>query len=294
MLGEDKVRVAFLGTGLMGLPMASRLIEAGYPLTVYNRTRQKAEPLRLKGAEVVEDPAQAVRSATCVIVMLTDSEAVSQVLLAPHVQVELPGRVVVQMGTIAPDESVELAARFRTLGSDYFEAPVMGGPSHAREGSLITLVGAEPDLWERWSHIFMPFSAHVRHIGPVGKAAVLKLALNHLIASLTATFAFSLGLVVKHEVSVELFMELSRLTGLFATPFESKLPRMLDRNYQAPNYPVRLVLKDVDLMIEEADRLGINRTVVNSVKDILTSVVAAGWSEGDYSAMYEVIAPATN
>jgi 3-hydroxyisobutyrate dehydrogenase len=290
MADSQDDRIAFLGTGRMGQPMATRLLAEGYPLVAYNRTLERTEPVRLAGARVASSPEEAIGSSDCVVVMLTDAAAVRQVLLARKAREALKGRTVIQMGTIGPWESQALQCEIEAAGSEYLEAPVMGGPSDAQAGELIAMLGATPIQFDRWTDLLRAFSSSVHLIGPVGSAAALKLALNQLIASL-ATFSLSLGIVLRGNVRVEDFIEIGNQRGLFAPLFTKKLTRMLEREYQAPNYPVDLVIKDVDLMLEYARMQGLQATILADVRQLLESASRAGWGNGDYSAMYDIVAP---
>ena len=135
------MKVAFLGMGLMGLPMAERILDADHQLVVFNRTPEKAEPLKALGADIAEDPHDALQSAECIILMLADAQAIRGVLLSPRSRTELSGRTVIQMGTISPTESIAFNGAVQKAGGEYFEAPVLGSVTEAKEGSLILMVG---------------------------------------------------------------------------------------------------------------------------------------------------------
>jgi len=172
-------KVAFLGTGLLGFPMAERLLENRVPLTVWNRTRTKAEPLAERGAAVADSPREALRGADIVILMLTDFPAIRKVLLGPEVLPLVQGRVVVQMGTIAPAESLATAEAVEEAGGRYLEAPVLGSIPQARAAELMVLAGGDAAHLEEVRPVLACFGP-LRHIGGVGDAAALKLALNQL------------------------------------------------------------------------------------------------------------------
>src|SRR5574341_1065575 len=128
------MNVALLGTGLMGKPMAERLRAAGHGVTVYNRTKEKAAGLGAAGISIAERPAEAVRAASCVILMLADAKAIRAVLLARRTRKDLAGRTVIQMGTIGPQESQAINKEVLAAGGDYLEAPVLGSIAEAQAG----------------------------------------------------------------------------------------------------------------------------------------------------------------
>jgi 3-hydroxyisobutyrate dehydrogenase len=287
------MKIAFLGTGLMGRPMAERLLSSGHLLVVYNRTREKAEPLAAAGAELAATPQAALTGAELVILMLADAAAIEETLFANAVAPKLPaGLTLVQMGTISPPQSRGFKERWEKAGGEYLEAPVLGSTPQAREGNLVVMVGSTEDQYERWLPVLERFSPDPLYIGPVGKASALKLALNQLIASLTAAFSFSLGLVRRSLVDVDQFMKILRSSSLFAPTFDQKLPRYLRRDFSAPHFPTRHLLKDVRLVLEEGKSAGLSTEALEGVREIVEKAVAVGLGEEDYSSIYEAVDPA--
>lgn len=283
--------IAFLGTGLMGQPMAERLLAAGHAVVVYNRTEEKAAQLRSKGAVVAEQPDEAIRSAECVILMLADAQAIRQVLLSESSRNALRGRTVIQMGTIGLRESEGIQQDVVAAGAEYLEAPVLGSLPEARAGNLIVMVGGSPDQFERWSGLLQCFGSTPRRIGPVAQAAATKLALNQLIASLTAAFVLSIALVQRAQVPVDTFMAILRESALYAPAFDKRLLRLLHRDYGNPNFPTRHLLKDVNLFLAEAGDLGLETSTLKGVRHVLEQAVEKGWGDADYAALFDVVNP---
>ncbi|KDA53383.1 hypothetical protein EG19_06430 [Thermoanaerobaculum aquaticum] len=281
--------VAFFGTGLMGFPMAKRLLESGFPVTAWNRTHEKAAPLAALGAQVATTPAQALEHADVAILMLAHAEAIGKTLLAAETAPFLSGKTVVQMGTIGPEESKTLAAEIASHGGRYLEAPVLGSVPQAEAGKLEVMAGGEKALFEELLPVFRCFGPNPRWIGPVGAAATLKLALNHLIAAQAAAFATSLALVQKAHVPLELFLEILRPSAFYAPTFERKLPVMLDPLHAKVNFPAKHMLKDVRLIRTTAEALGINPTLVASLEALFAATENAGLADADYAAVAQVI-----
>jgi 3-hydroxyisobutyrate dehydrogenase len=285
------MKVGFLGTGLMGLPMAQRLLDANIKLVAYNRTPAKLEPLRAAGAEIAEHPQDAIRACECVIMMLTDTSAIRNVLLSDSSRQQLPGRTVIQMGTIAPSETKAIRDEVVAAGGDYLEAPVLGSIPEVKAGKLIVMVGGSPEQFQRWSDLLQNFGSEPLLIGPLGTAAAVKLALNQLIASLSTAFALSLGFVQRQGIDVDLFMQILRDSALYAPTFDKKLQRMLDRNYSNPNFPTKHLMKDTDLFITEAQLDGLNVSSIEGVRNILAMALNKSFSENDYSSLFSAINP---
>ncbi|WP_414541173.1 NAD(P)-dependent oxidoreductase [Nostoc sp. CCY0012] len=283
------MKVAFLGTGLMGLPMAQRLLAANIELVAYNRTPEKLAPLQAAGAEIVTHPRQAIREAEYIILMLTNAAAIYHVLLSDTSWRTLEGRTVIQMGTITPTESQEIRDAVIGGGGEYIEAPVLGSIPEAKSGKLIVMVGAEPEQYQRHLKILQNFGSEPILIGPVGAASGLKLALNQLIASLTTGFALSLAFVERQGIDVDLFMQILRDSALYAPTFDKKLRRMLDGNYTNPNFPTKHLLKDTDLFISEAKALGLDLTSIEAVRHILQTAMKMSFANDDYSSIFSAM-----
>jgi 3-hydroxyisobutyrate dehydrogenase len=153
------------------------------------------------------------------------------------------------------------------------------------------MVGGNERQFIQWGPLFRSLSREPRLVGPVGKAASLKLALNQLIAAEISAFALSLGLVQRTGIAVDTFMAVLRESALFAPAFEKKLPRLLTRDYQHPNFSARHLLKDVELFLKEASGYELTTSSLEGIKPVLQRTIAQGLGDSDYSAIFEVINP---
>jgi 3-hydroxyisobutyrate dehydrogenase len=156
---------------------------------------------------------------------------------------------------------------------------------------LQVMVGASREQFERWGSLLECFGKALVLVGPVGQAAALKLALNQLIASMTAAFALSLGFVERHRVPVSRFMEILRPSALYAPTFDKKLPRMVSRDYSSPTFPAKHLAKDVSLFLEAARGQELETSSLESCLALLRSTLAAGLGDTDYSSLYEATCP---
>lgn len=283
------MKVAFLGTGLMGLPMAQRLLAANIELVAYNRTPEKLAPLQAAGAEIVTQPRQAIRSAECIILMLSNAAAIYHVLLTDTSWHTLSGRSIIQMGTITPIESQEIRDAVVAAGGEYIEAPVLGSIPEAETGKLIVMVGAESKQYQRHLPLLQHFGTEPLLIGPVGSASSLTLALNQLIASLTTSFALSLAFIQLQRIDIDLFMQVLRDSKLYAPTFDQNLQRMLEGNYANANLPTKQLIKVTDLFISEAKSLGLNLNSIEGVRQILQAAMQMSRPEDDYSSVFPAI-----
>ena len=283
--------ITLLGTGLLGRAIAERLQSVGHTVTVYNRTTTKALPLQACGISVVTRPEEAIAQADCVVLMLADAAAIRAVLLTPASLAALRDKTVIQMGTIAQDESLALQAEIERVGGSYCEAPVLGSLAEAQAGTLLVMVGGTEGQFVQWGPLFRSLCREPRLIGPAGKAASLKLALNQLIVAEISAFALSLGLVQRAGVPVDTFMAILRESALFAPAFEKKLPRLLTRDYQHPNFSTRHLLKDAELFLREASGYALTTSSLEGIRPLLERSIKQGLGDSDYSAIFEIINP---
>lgn len=283
--------IGFLGTGLLGFPMAERLVRGDYQVHAWNRTLEKAEPLAQVGVDVCETASDAVSKAQIVVLMLSDAQAIEEVLFDRVGTTKFAGRTIVQMGTIGPDESQRFAHDLGIAGCVYLEAPVMGSIPEARAGKLIVMCGGEEEVYRRLLPLFETFGPDPRYVGPVGSAATLKLALNHLIAAHIAAFSQSFGLVRRSGGSVDLFMDVLRRTSLYAPVFDKKLPLMLRREFADTHFPTKHLLKDVRLFERAAGHLGLRTDLSETLVSLLRRSLELGTGEMDYSSLYLALDP---
>lgn len=285
------MNVALLGIGLLGQAVAERLHATGHTLSAYNRSVEKTLALHQQGIRIASTAAEAVSAANVVILLLSDTAAIRAVLFDSSTSRAITGRTIIQMGTIGPAESGAIQEEVTALGGRYLEAPVLGSIAEAKAGSLLIMVGATPEHYAEWSPLLHALGSDVRLIGPVGKAAVMKLALNQLIAAEMAAFALSLGLVRQGGVDVDHFMGVLRKSALYAPMFDKKLSRLAKRNYGRPNFSTRHLLKDVELTLAAAETARLSPGGLPGVRSLLIDTIAMGLGEVDYSAIYDRVDP---
>lgn len=286
---QSTSRYGVIGLGLMGAPIAQRLLNAKLPVTVYNRSPQKAQPLGELGATIALSPQDLLRQTDIILLMLTDAQAIRDMVLGEPAA--LAGKTIVQMSTIAPEESRDLQASITAAGAQYLEAPVLGSIPEAKAGTLILMVGATPGQFAEVQPLLLQLGPEPMLIGPVGVAMALKLAMNQLIASLTQAFALSLGYCDRQAVPIESLMAILRSSALYAPTFDKKLDRMVTRNYENPNFPAKHLAKDVALFARSAEPLGLDISGLLGVKSILDKTLAIGLGEGDYCALFSAVNP---
>jgi 3-hydroxyisobutyrate dehydrogenase len=285
------MKVAVLGLGLMGSAIALRLRAQGLDVVGWNRSPERAAALAEQGLAIAPTAAEALADAEAAVLVLADAAAITATLFAPGAEERLAGRAVVQMGTIAPAESRTLARRVGAAGGQYLEAPVLGSLPEARDGRLIVMAGGDQGLFERCLPVLQALGREPRRIGPVGQAAALKLAMNQLIAGLTATFSLSLGLVRSEGIDPSQFMELLRGSALYAPTFDKKLDKYLAHAYGQANFPLKHLLKDVRLFRTVAEQAGLDTALITTIEAACIRALSQGYGDQDYSALYEALVP---
>lgn len=283
------MKIAFLGTGLMGGLMAERLLEKKYNVIVWNRTKSKTEKLKKFGAKIAATAKEAISECDLIITMLSDFNAVSSVLFPENISFK--NKTVIQMGTIAPGESILLKDRVEHLEGEYLESPVLGGIAHIPIGKLLPLVGAGESQFKKWKSFIENFGDKAFYIGEVGMGASVKLAFNQLIASLTSSFSMSLGYIRNVGIDPNLFMEILRQSNYYAPAFDKKLDSMLERDFANTNFPLKHLYKDVNLAMNEFVNNGINVTALDGVLDLLKEGIRNKLSDQDYAVIYNVTNP---
>ncbi|NJN74058.1 MAG: NAD(P)-dependent oxidoreductase [Limnothrix sp. RL_2_0] len=286
------MKISVFGMGLMGAPIAMKLAQSRFSVTVYNRTAEKLEPFKKLGLGTTSVANEAIAASDYLLLTLSDFSAINAVLFS-GTSSDLIGKTIIQMGTIAPKESKILEKKITELGGQYLEAPVLGSIPQAKSGTLLVMAGGTEMLFSECLPILQVLGETPTYIGKIGSAAALKLALNQLIASLTAGFSLSLGLIQREGVDLEKFMTILRASALYAPTFDKKLQRMGDRQFENPNFPTKHLLKDTNLFLQAAEDAELNAGGLIGIRNIIEQAIANQLAELDYSAIFEIIAPAT-
>lgn len=277
-------RCALLGLGKMGAAMGARLRAAGCPLTVWNRTAARAEPLAAAGARVAADPADAVRDADVVLLVLADGAA-SEAALAAAGAALRSGTLVVDLGTIGPEAARRSAARVAAAGGRYCDAPVLGSVPAVRAGTLTVLAGGDTADLARARVALDAFAARVVHAGGVGSGNVLKLAMNLLVGGLTELLAEATLLAERAGVdaaTVRTAVEASVLRSPF---LDYKGPQLFDRAFHPALATVSMLRKDLDLVLDLGVAVGAPLPATNVVRAAYRDAEHAGHGDADFAAV---------
>lgn len=275
--------IAFLGIGLMGTPMTRNLLDAGFPMTLWNRTGSKCDPFRDR-ASVAETPASAVAGADIVITMLENGEVVEDVLVRQGVMDALKaGAVVVDMSSVPPSLARRHGAIATEKGCGYLDAPVSGGTRGAEAGVLSIMAGGEASDLETVKPVFAALGK-VTHIGPLGAGQLAKLA-NQAIVGVTIG-AVSEALLLAAQGGADPAAVREALLGGFAGSkiLEQHGQRMIERDF-APGAPARIQLKDLRMILDEARAEGLTLPLAQQAHNSYQSLVANGHADVDHSGL---------
>jgi 3-hydroxyisobutyrate dehydrogenase-like beta-hydroxyacid dehydrogenase len=274
------MKVAFLGLGIMGRPMAANLAKKGHEVAVWNRT-----PKEVEGARTAATPRDAAEGAEVVWMCVSDTAAVEQVLFGENgAEGSLrDGMIVVDSSTISPAKTLEFAERVRQHGADYVDAPITGSKIGAEAGQLIFMAGgAEPTL-DRIKPLFEAMGKAVKRMGEAGKGQATKIAMNLIIALTYEGFAEALTLATKQGVHAEDLLELIGMTMVKSGVVEYKGPFVLKNDF-SPNFPLRLMYKDIRLMLEAAKHARVKLPGLEKVEEIYEIASEEGMDDLDYAA----------
>jgi len=280
-------KIAFIGLGAMGGGMASRLLASGASVTVYNRTRSRGEALEAEGAVLADTPAAAAQGAEVVFLSLATSEVVEALLFGQDGAVSgLPeGAIVADMSTVAPDFAVSLQARLAETGHRGLDACVLGNAQHAKDGELRFMIGGDAEDVAAIEPVLAPMSKEIVHLGPGGKGATAKLALNLLMGvqmqALTEAIVFGERAGLDRGVLIKLIA-----AGGYSSPMmKFKAGVMARRAFEKPDFRLKLMRKDLGLVLAETQRLGVPMPTTATSYDWLTAATNAGLGDHDVAAL---------
>jgi len=280
------MKVAFLGLGIMGGPMASNLVKAGHEVTVWNRTPGKITAR----ARLAATPAEAARGSEVVWICVADTAAVEQVLFGPNgvESVLQPGMIVVDSSTIAPSATRRFAERVRARGAEFVDAPVTGSKIGAEAAQLVFIAGGEQKAVDRLDPLFKAMGKQVIRVGETGLGESAKIGMNLMIALIYEGFAEALTLTRKLGVPPEKLVELIQASMIRSGVTDYKAPFVLKRDF-TPNFPLRLMHKDIKLMLQAAEETGTQLPALEKVEEVYRRSVEHGARDLDYAATLETI-----
>ncbi|MFN4243056.1 MAG: NAD(P)-dependent oxidoreductase [Tepidisphaerales bacterium] len=283
-------RIAFIGTGVMGAPMAGHLLAAGHALTVHNRTPEKAYGLVARGAKLSSSPAEAARDADVVFINVRDTPDVLEVCLGEHgvLRTVRRGTVVVDHSTISPAAAREVAERLAGAGADFLDAPVTGGDVGARAGTLSIMVGGTESAFERVLPLLRLMGRTITHTGPVGTGQLTKLVNQILVSVTNLATCEALAFAAKNGLNLEKTLEAVSGGAGGSWQLSNLGPKMLAGDFR-PGFTIDLQQKDLRLVLEAAERAQVSLLATSLVHQLFSAAQAAGFGHEGTQALFKVV-----
>lgn len=266
--------------------MARNLLKAGFPLIVWNRTRERAEKLGYEGAKVANSAQEAAAEAEVLITIVSDPPALEQVLLGANGALTAlkENSVLMDSSTVSPALARRVAKSCAERGVDFLDAPVTGGTWGAEKGELIFMVGGKKEVLERVEPVLQALGKRSFLLGPNGSGQTVKLAMNMILALEVEALAESLELVSRADVPGERLIEVLQSSMARAPVLDVKAPMIMKRDF-TPSFPLRLMHKDMGLAMDLAKELGVELPAGAAAFKAYSSVKAAAKSDVDYAAI---------
>jgi 3-hydroxyisobutyrate dehydrogenase-like beta-hydroxyacid dehydrogenase len=283
--------LGFVGLGTMGSRIAGRLLDAGNEVYGTNRTRSRAQPLIDRGLQWRESPREVAAAADVVFSMVTDDRALDAITSGPDgILAGLADeKVYVDMSTVSPRTSRQLAERVDSLGAKMLDAPVSGSIPQAESGTLAIMVGGDTQAFRTVEPLLRELGQTVTHIGESGQGLVLKLAINISLAVQTLAFSEGLLLAERDGVDPKLAADVMAATPIGSPMLKARVPLLLDLPEQAW-FDVAMMQKDIRLALEAADDVAILLPSAAVADEMLTKASELGYAHRDLAALREVLA----
>jgi 3-hydroxyisobutyrate dehydrogenase len=281
--------VAFLGLGAMGAGMASRLLDAGSPLTVYNRSPERAEAFRHKGARIATTPKEAAAGARIIIAMVADDAASRALWLGPTGALAGAGTdtLLIECSTLSVSWIRELGTLAARQNLELLDAPVTGSKPQAAAGELVFLVGGASEALELARPLLSVMGRDVIHLGPLGSGALMKLINNFVCGTQLAAIAEAIAMIERGQLDNAKAISVLA-SGAPGSPMVKTLTaRMASRDY-TPNFALRLMAKDLSYAIAEAHRGSLDLSTAKCALEKLNQAIAAGYGDRDISSVVEL------
>ncbi|HXA56624.1 MAG TPA: NAD(P)-dependent oxidoreductase [Candidatus Acidoferrum sp.] len=282
--------VALIGLGTMGIGMGGRLLGAGFPLTVYNRTPERAAELIKQGAKLASSPVEAAANADIVLAMVSDDKVSREVWLGENgaLKSAKPGTVCIDCSTLSPAWTRELAAEAKKYGCEFLDAPVTGTKPHAASGELLFLVGGSAEALEKARPALAVMSRKIVHMGASGSGALMKLINNFVCGVQLASLAEAMVLIERSGLNRESALDILN-NGAPGSPLVKTLSaRMVNKDY-AVNFVLNLMEKDLTYARNEGRQHDLNLKTAAAAIELFEQARSRGWGDKDFSSVVEGI-----
>jgi 2-hydroxy-3-oxopropionate reductase len=284
--GVKKMKIGFIGLGIMGKPMSKNLLKAGYELIVVDRNQKAVDEVVAAGAKSAATAKEAAQQADIIITMLPNSPHVKEVVLGENGVLDgaKQGTVFIDMSSIAPLVSRELAAKLAEKGVEMLDAPVSGGEPKAIDGTMSVMVGGKQEVFDKTYPVMKAMAGSVVRTGEVGAGNVTKLANQVIVALNIAAVSEALVLASKAGVEPDLVYQAIRGGLAGSTVLDAKAPLMMDRKFD-PGFRINLHIKDLANVLETSHDMGVPLPLTAAVMEMMQALKVDGMGDGDHSSL---------
>jgi len=284
------MRIGIIGIGMLGNAVALHLLDSGFDVTVYNRTKEKTKEVEQKGAKIVASPKIMAENAELVITIVKDAAAVREVIFGKEGIIESKNKklIVADMSTIDPVESKNISKELQQHHIQKLEIPVMGGPNVAINGELVMMVSGKKDNFDHCRKIFEKIANKVFFLGEQGVANSIKLAMNLQITMLALALSEGIIFVKKANVDPKIFLEVLNSTYFKTGMSEKKAFKMIDGNYDA-TFTLANLKKDITTITNASKELEIKLPMITKAEEIYENAIKEGLGDRDYTEIIEYI-----
>ena len=285
-----KKYIGFIGLGMMGKPMAQRLIDGGYQLIVFNRTKAKADELIKQGVKWADNPKSVIEQSDTVISMISTPEVLREIVLEKNgiLQGASEGKTHIDMSTVSPAIINHLKDIYQNKSINFLHAPVLGSVPNVIEGSLLIFVGGDEKIYRSHKEIFEVIGKRIWYFSEHTQAAHLKLACNSFIANMIVTLSQGLLLTEKVGISPEVLLEVLNESTLNSIMYQTKGKSIAQENF-VPRFITEHIFKDINLVIEAAEKLNLNLPTMPLMKQLFGEAISEGFGKDDYSSVYKIL-----
>ena len=285
------MKIGIIGTGMLGEAVGLHLLDVGYEVIVFNRTKEKTENLKKNGAIVVESPKHVAENSDLVITVVKDADAVNDVIFGSSGVIigKHDGMCIADMSTVNPNSSKEISKKVTTAGIDYLEIPVMGGPNVAIDGKLVLMASGRKDIFEKFKKVFDTIAEQSFYLGNTGTAHSIKLAMNLQISMLALSLSEGITLTKKAGFDPEMFLKILNSTYFKTGMSENKAYKMIKGSYE-PTFTLANLKKDLDTIYDAADSCNAELPMAKLARKIYADAKDAGFGDVDYTGIIAHIA----
>ena len=283
----QKPHIGFIGMGSMGSLMAMRLLQAGYPLSVYDRTKEKTQEAVQNGAKLADTPRDLALNSDFVLSSVTDNHALHELMYGQHGAVAgaKPGSVFVDLSTIAPDQSRQLAAAVKEQGAEMIDAAVSGSTPQAKAGELVIFVGGGQETYSKAKPILEHLGKSVFYMGQQGMGTAMKMVVNTLLGLGLQAIAEAVALGEKAGLEKNMLLDVLEQTAVIAPTHKAKLDNLKNGEYPT-TFALALMRKDFSLIMREAAELSVPMPATAAAEQMYAAALARGL-DADYSIMLQ-------